>query len=299
MTEKLVELYKRNFPYLKADEDTARNLFSNKDNKVFERYNRFGELIAASVIYRNTIIMLAVDEKYRDHGIGSALLELSEDYIKNAGFDKVVFGVGASDYLAPGVPSSEKLVDVTGSYPDKPWESIDNSGREFLKKRGYVHKSDGNIFDMDLCFDDVEPYEISVRDTVDGVTYRFAELSDKDSVIACCDSGADYFTSFYKNNELYSDGEERVFIACMEGEVVGNLLISTYGEPGTIGCVTVSPKARGKKVGTRMCIAATSYIRQKGLNTSFLSYTYSGLDKMYGAAGYRVCIYYFMAQKEL
>ncbi len=299
MTKQLVELFMRNFPYLKSGEDTAKRLLSNPDNKIFARYDRHSNLIAASVIYKNTIVMLAVDKNFRDHGIGSALLELSEEYIKAQGYDTVVFGVGAEDYLAPGVPSSEKLVDIEGAYPDKPWKDVDNIGRDFLKKRGYIHKSGGNIFDMDLCFDVVPEYNISVGDTVDGVTYRFAFPEDKDGVIACCNAGADYFANFYKSDKLYSDGDERVFVADLDGEIVGNLLISTYGEPGTIGCVTVSPNARGKKVGTRMSCAATSYIKQKGLNTAFLSYTYSGLDKMYGAAGYRVCIYYFMAQKEL
>lgn len=299
MTEQLFDLFKRNFPYLNTDEDTAKRLFSNPDNKVFARYDRFNNLIAASVIYKNTIIMLAVDEKFRGHGIGLALLELSEEYIKSQGYDKVVFGVGAEDYLAPGVPSSEKILDIDGAYPDKPWADIDNSGREFLKKRGYIHRNDGNIFDMALDFSDGLEYDISVGDTVDGVTYRLAEPSDKENVIACCNLGADYFADFYKSDELYNDGDERVLVACTETEILGALLISTYGEPGTIGCVTVSPKARGKKVGTRMSVAATSYIKQKGMNTAFLSYTYSGLDRMYGAAGYRICVYYFMAQKEL
>lgn len=299
MTQQLFDLFKRNFSYLRTDDDTAKNLFSNKDNKVFARYDRFGNLIGASVIYKNTIVMLAVDEKYRGHGIGSALLDLSEGHIKDNGYEKAVFGVGASDYLAPGVPSSEKLIEIEGAYPDDTWTDIDNSGRDFLIKRGYVHKNDDNIFDMALRFDGVPPYDISVGDTIDGVTYRLAELSDKDGVIACCSEGADYFTGYYKDDKLYKDGEERVLVACMNGEVVGNLLISTYKELGTIGCVTVSPKARNKKIGTRMTVAATSYIRQKGFSTAFLSYTYSGLDKMYGEAGYRVCIYYFMAQKEL
>ncbi len=300
MTEQLFNLFKRNFPYLKISESAAKTLLSNKDNKVFARYDQFNNLIGASVIYKNTIIMLAVDKKFRNHGIGLALLELSEEHIKNSGYDKVIFGVGASDYLAPGIPSSEKIVDIEGAYPDKPWPDIDNSGLEFLKKRGYIHKSNGNNFDMDLCFDDVPEYDISVNDSIDGVTYRFADLNDKDGVIACCNAGAEYFTNFYKSDKIYCEGNNRVFVADMDGEVVGNLLIDTSsGEPGIIGCVTVSPRARGKKVGTRMCIAATSYIRENGFNTAFLSYTYSGLDKMYGSAGYRVCIYYYMAQKEL
>lgn len=298
MTQQLVDLFKRNFPYLNVDEGTAKTLLGNTDNKIFARYDREGQIIGASVIYKNVIVMLAVDKSYRGHGIGSALLDLSERFIKNSGGTGVVFGVGASDYLAPGVPTCIKPVEQELT-PDCLWQGLDNYACEFLAKRGYVHKNNANIFDMDMIIEDDTRFDIAVGDTVDGVNYRLASPSDKERVIACCNAGADYFASFYKNDELYNQGNERVLVADLNGEIVGNLLISTYGEPGTIGCVTVSPKARGKKVGTRMSIAATSYIKEKELKRAFLSYTYSGLDKMYGAAGYKICVYYFMAQKEL
>ncbi len=298
MTQQLYDLFKRNFPYLNVGENAAKNLLSNPENKVFARYDRNGNLIAASVIYKNVIIMLAVDKIHREHGIGSALLDLSESYIKSNGGTKVVFGVGASDYLAPGVPTCVKPVEQD-LCPDCLWEELDNYGCEFLSKRGYSHHSNGNIFDMDMIIEDDMQFGVSVGDTVDGVTYRLATPADKEGVIACCNAGADYFTNFYKSDELYNGTNECVLVAETGGEVAGNLLIATHGEPGTIGCVTVSPKARGKKIGSRMSVAATSYIKEKGLKRAFLSYTYSGLDKMYGAAGYKICVYYFMAQKEI
>lgn len=297
MTQQLCDLFKRNFSYLNVDEDTAKKLFSNPENKVFARYDRNWNLIAASVIYKNVIIMLVVDEIHRGHGIGSALLDLSESYIKSSGHEKVVFGVGASDYLAPGVPTCVKPIEQELT-PACLWQGLDNYACEFLTKRGYLHHNDSNIFDMDMIIDDESSFGVAVGDTVDGVTYRLATPTDKEGVAACCNAGADYFTNFYKSDELYNGTNECILVAETGGEIVGNLLISTYSEPGTIGCVTVSPKARGKKIGSRMSIAATSYIKEKGIKRAFLSYTYSGLDKMYGAAGYKICVYYFMAQKK-
>ncbi len=296
MTQALYDLFKRNFGYLHTDESTAKKLLSNPENKIFTRCDRNGNFIAASVVYKNVIIMLCVDACHRNHGIGSALLDLSEDYIKASGFKNVVFGVGAEDYLAPGVPTFTKPIDdhvADGNL----WQGLDNYACEFLAKRGYVHANKANIFDMDMEITEDTAFSVCVGDTCDGVTYRFASCSDKQGVIDCCKAGAEYFTGFYENDELYLLGDERVFVAEENGKIIGNLLVSTYDETGTIGCVTVAPEARGKKVGSRMSIAATSYIKEKGLMRAFLSYTYSGLDRMYGAAGYGVCVYYYMAQK--
>ena len=297
MTQALYNLFKRNFGYLNTDEGTAKKLLSNPDNKVFARYDRNRNLIAASVIYKNIIIMLCVDACHRNHGIGSALLDLSEEHIKASGFEKVVFGVGANDYLAPGVPTCKKPVDEELT-EDNLWQGLDNYACEFLSKRNYAHANSANIFDMDMTISDETAFNVHVGDTWDGITYRFATEKDKENVIACCKAGAEYFAGFYLSDELYSDGgDEKVLVAEENGEVVGNLLVSTYDEIGTIGCVTVAPKARGKRVGSRMSVAATSYIKDKGLKRAFLSYTYSGLDKMYGTAGYNICVYYYMAQK--
>lgn len=43
----------------------------------------------------------------------------------------------------------------------------------------------------------------------------------------------------------------------------------------------------------------TGYLKDIGLKHASLSYTYSNLDKMYGASGYRISTYYFMGEKSL
>ena len=48
-----------------------------------------------------------------------------------------------------------------------------------------------------------------------------------------------------------------------------------------------------------MVLAGTRSLRDAGLERAFLGYTYSGLERLYGRAGYRICAYYFMAQKRL
>ena len=43
----------------------------------------------------------------------------------------------------------------------------------------------------------------------------------------------------------------------------------------------------------------TKYLRDLGYKYGHLGYTYTGLDKMYGKAGYKVTTKYFMAEKPL
>ena len=54
-----------------------------------------------------------------------------------------------------------------------------------------------------------------------------------------------------------------------------------------------------KKVGTNMVKLGTKYLRDIGMKDANLSYTYSGLDVLYGASGYEISTYYFMGEKLL
>lgn len=46
-----------------------------------------------------------------------------------------------------------------------------------------------------------------------------------------------------------------------------------------------------------MVTVGTKYLKDAGMKEAYLGYTYSGLDRMYGYAGYKICIYYMMAKK--
>ena len=81
----LYEMFKNNFPFIIRENDIALNLLSDTNNKVIEKKNDDGELIGVSVINKNTIYMLCVNEKYRRKGIGNELLKKSEDYILSNG----------------------------------------------------------------------------------------------------------------------------------------------------------------------------------------------------------------------
>ena len=47
-----------------------------------------------------------------------------------------------------------------------------------------------------------------------------------------------------------------------------------------------------------MVMLGTKYLKDIGLRNANLSYTYSGLDNLYGYSGYRISCYYMMAKKK-
>jgi predicted N-acetyltransferase YhbS len=147
--------------------------------------------------------------------------------------------------------------------------------------------------------------EYEVGDTVDGICYRFASEDDREQVWACTDAAYEEFTQYYKNEGLYRGAgvqNPKVLIATDGDEVVGTLIVSleTEGQGlGSVGCTTVKPSHQGRHIGVNMVTIGTKYLKDVGMKEAYLGYTYSGLDHMYGYAGYKVCIYYMMAKKSL
>ena len=298
---KYYEMFRRNFPFIVREEKEVLKIINNPENKIIE-VNDGDDLIGVSIINKNTIFMLCVDEKYRNKGIGNQLLIDSEKYIKENGYNTVNVGVG-DFYLMPGIPMATKLFDEQLK-EDQIYNNVNDDAYLFFSKRGYYHSwEDANCFDMRADLDNVDFPSNSIGDTIDGITYRFATLSDIPEIIKCTDDAEQSFSKYYKNEKLYSiDSNQRVLIATSNNEVCGTLIISIETEAkglGSVGCTTVSHKYRGKHIGVNMVVLGTKYLKSLGLKNGYLGYTYSGLDKMYGYAGYKICIYYSMAKKQL
>lgn len=299
---KYYEMFRKNFPFIVRDERESLKIINNTENKIIEAKDDNGNLIGVSIIHKNTILMLCVDKEYRNRGIGSMLLNDSEKCIFKKGYDKVSIGVG-DDYLMPGVPMSTKPYDEQLK-EDNIYDDVNNDAYNFFSKRGYSHSwKDANCFDMRTDLDTVEFPSGSIGDTIDGITYRFATASDISKILECTDDAEQSFSKYYNNEKLYSDdSRQKVLIATCNDEVCGTLIISIETEAkglGSVGCTAVSHNYRGKHIGVNMVILGTKYLKSLGLKNGYLGYTYSGLDKMYGYAGYKICIYYAMAQKQL
>ena len=298
---KYYRMFRENFPYIVREEREALEIINNPENKIIE-VNIDGKLVGLSIIHKNTILMLCVDKNYRNHGIGSKLLNDSEKYIEDKGYDVVNIGVGDS-YLMPGIPMATKSYDEVLK-EDQIYSDVDNSAYDFFLKKGYIHSwKNINCFDMRSDLDNVDFPPYSIGDTIDGITYRLATVEDIPEITKCTDDAEPSFTKYYQKEEYYDpDSKQKVLIATHNGEVCGTLFICIETEAkglGSVGCTAVSHKYRGKHIGVNMVVLGTKYLKSLGIKNGYLGYTYSGLDRMYGYAGYKICIYYCMGQKQL
>ena len=245
-----------------------------------------------------------MDKKYQNKGIGKSLLEECENTIIKNGFDKIILGVGF-DYLMPGVPTSKRY---NPSVNEKLDPLMNDIASNFFEKRGYVHSwGKYNCFDMKLKLSEFNQNEYSVGDTINDIYYRWATIDDLEKIIICADDACQFqdekFSKYYKNSALYNENNnQRVLVAIKDDKIVGTIIVSieTEGKDlGCVGCTCVLYKETHQKIGTNMVKLGTKYLKDIGLKNASLSYTYSGLDKLYGTSGYEISTYYFMGEKKI
>ncbi len=299
ISQELYALYSRNFPFTVRARESVLRILQNRENIILERRDEGERLIGASVVNKNTILMLCVVREYRGRGIGAQLLAMSEDAVRANGYDGIVVGNGF-DYISPGVPTAWRYCAAENEalYP-----GLGESASDFFKKRGYAHSWGCNCFDMRLSLDEFIEPTCSMGDIVDGVAYRWADLDDMAQICACTDDAFPEFTGFYRNEELYAAGSDQgVLVAVSGGDVVGTLIVGVEDSSlriGSLGCTTVRHAFRGKHIAVNLVNIGTKHLKDMGLKDAFLGYTYTGLDHMYGYAGYKICVYFMMAQKTL
>lgn len=334
--EELLAICERNFPFLVREKGEILRILSHSDNIILEERDEEQRLIGVSVINQNTVLLLCVDAAHRKKGIGSRLLKESERVVKETCqyTGKITVGAGF-DYLMPGVPTSKRYFAAEN---EELYQGLDKTASHFFEKRGYVHSWGGNCFDMRLPLEQFrgDRYPKCNAITIDGILYRQAALEDLDAVCACTDSAYEEFTMYYQGKELYNvcrqsgsnppfhcctQGENRgnkdcpemqpeclqnpsmVLIAVLDGEVVGTLIVTGDEDGGRrlgrLACITVRQECRGKHIAVNLVTLGTAYLKDIGMEEVYLGYTYSGLDHVYGYAGYKICVYYMMAEKEL
>lgn len=300
--EELYLLFKRNFPTIVRRKDIVENLLADKENQIFEKRTEKGKLVGVAVVNKQTVYLLCVDKKYRGKGYGNELLTKCENYVKQSGFDKIIVGVGNS-YLTPGVPTNQ-MPFVEDLKPHKLFKKIDNTAVEFFKKRGYTHSwGESNCFDMYQKLRTYKAKEYKIGDTIKGINYNWATLDDLNQIVECVTDAKESFVRHYKNEKLYNENSKNRVIVAKDGkQVVGAVIVNigTDGNKmGTLGCTAVKHSHRGNKIASIMCDMATSYFKELKFKDAFLSYTFTGLDVLYGYSNYKICVYYFMAEKKL
>lgn len=301
LTDELYSLFKRNLPCAVREEATARRILGDAANHVIERRDESGALIAAAVTHGDAIYLLCVDAAHRRAGLGSALLREAEEQLRARGVREVRVGAGA-DYLTPGVPTD--VPPYEEGLPRASAAGLSGEAQAFFMRRGYSHGwGECNCFDMSMDLSELPPDALAVDDEVAGVRYRWARPEDRAAVCACTDDAHAKFTRYYADEALYTGAAaQRALIAEAQGGVRGALIVSRETEGrgmGSVGCTAVAHAWRGRHIAANLVLAGTRSLRDAGLTRGFLGYTYSGLERLYGRAGYRICAYYFMAEKQL
>jgi len=282
MINEILTLFRKEIPEIMAGDEPIKRALSDESNHfIFRREN--DNLIGVSVINRNAIYLLLVDEAHQNNGIGTSLLQESEEYIKTNGFEKVTLGVG-KDYIMPGVP-------------------MNRNAHQFFEKHGYRHSwGDEKCIDLSMHLSDFAYNEHKLGDTIDGNLYRIANESDKEGILQCCRDADSDFEEYYMDDDLYTqDSRDPVIIAEKDGEVIAALMIGTESEEnkvGYAGCIITAPRHRGKGIATNLMKIGTSRMKDMGLGEVWLSYTYTAIEHLYSKLGYKVCMEYFVGEKE-
>ncbi len=252
-----------------------------------------------SVLHQDTILLLCVDKEHRRKGIGSGLLERSEQAVREGGYSEIRAGAGA-DYIMPGVPTARRYFEAENESLSP---MVDGTAGDFFTKRGYRHSWDCNCFDMRLPLKQFKSEKYCIGDTIGNITYRWAVPEERDKVCACTDDAYPEFTRYYQEERLYTpQNGTRVLAAVSDGEIVGTLLVGTEdtaGRTGSLSCTAVKHAFRGKHIAVNLVTVGTRYLKNSGMEEAYLGYTYSGLDHLYGYAGYKISVYYMMAVKRL
>lgn len=286
-TKEIFDLVSVCYPDIIYSPNQLKQLIACPENRLFES-RQDGKLIGVLLLRGNTVLIFCVLPVKRCQGVGSSLLSQAEACLLSQGIREIKLCQGG-EYFTPGAPMY--------SYT-----------RAFFDKRGYVHEGDENrSVDMLADLNSFTYSEHRLGDTIDGVTYRWATLQDRESTVNCAGAALQEFAEFYWDEKLYHpENPERVLIATIpstEGEIVcGALLVDFSGiQPGigTVGCTSVAPQYSGRGIATNMVRLATGQIKEAGLKKAFLSYTYSEIVHMYGRSGYEICMRYYMGKKQL
>lgn len=294
ITDKHIEIINECLPYIEIGKWQLRKLNDPK-TRVFEHFEK-DELVGFGAVKDSCILFLGVKKENRCQGIGTSILRKCEEYVKSEGYKSIrVSG------LTIGVPTSISEFGYTYDL-SKIKEGIDDKAHKYFKGQGYKSAwKDEDPFDMDMDLSDLES-DYKLGDTIGLYSYVRAKEDELEKVKECVGSASKEFVKYYDSDHYFKGNDSIILCAkTKDGEFAGALIVSTHDEEekiGSIGCMAVSPKFRHQGIATVLSIVGTNYLKSIGLKKSFLSFTHSGLERIYEKTGYKISIMYFMATKK-
>lgn len=232
------------------------------------------------------IVCIFVHPEYQRKGVGTHLLNNTVSSMKSHGVKSIQTGVSVGEYFWPGVPTNLQ------------------SAIQFFKKN---HWSQGEenidmLLDLKDYYSPPGTYEKLDKEVV-------ISILGKNQLKQLLDFVGMNFPDWrkYYEKELDQNNYKNILVAANKsGEIYGAMILFTEhflwkkminGKVGGFGALGVKETARGKGIGLALSAKATEQLKQRGMNYSFLGWTY--LAGWYGKLGYNVWRRYNMFQIDI
>lgn len=257
--------------------------------------------IIQKYLNKGWISLIYVGQKYRKNGIGSLLLEKSEEELKKLGVTSISIGSDIHNFF-PGVPNDfDNLTDV------------------FLRKRGYNVSYYTHDLVKKLTKEDIIKYQsynenkyLENGEVVE-VILRYATINDKEELLDFfkrCFYGRwyDECIEYFENNQI----QKEYLLAIVNNKIVGFLRVnnqlideisynlnwsSRFNKLVGIGPLGVDPTYRSRGIAKMLLYYSISDSSKNGYTEAMIDWT--GLVTYYQKFGYEIWKCYQYANKNI
>lgn len=234
---------------------------------------------------------ILVDSEYRNHGIGSTLLQKAEAAFKEKGVQKVLLGRDPWHYFS-GIPEEFNQV------------------KEWFVKRGYSYSK--TVYDLHR--NDYEPNKEESLPHFEGVTFRLLSLEEADKFVSFLHHSFPGRWEYEAIHYFWCGGTGREFVVLeKEGQIIGfcrlndsksaQIAQNVYWAPlfstelGGIGPLGIDRRFRKHGYGLAIVQAAIYFLHQRGVQNIVIDWT--ELVDFYAKLGFNVWKSYGQYEKQL
>lgn len=277
MYQNLFELYLKCFPSYPVTQELFFDLLQPEKAHIIQKLIS-GKLVGFSMIHGGSISLLCVDQKFRRQGIGTELLSVSEQYIKDLGATRIYLGRGKY-YLLQGVPTD-------------PEETV-----QFFKNRGY--SASWTSTNMQLNLKAFSSVDLQIPKAPTDVVYRFATQEDRTSLFEAIQDAKKEWKKVF---EVCADP---IYLAVKDGKVIGFEVLSPNGgrfgskleKVGCVGCVGMVHSEREKGIGRQMVVNGIDWLKSQ--NCTSIELRYVEIVNWYRKIGFKPTRLQWMGEKSL
>ncbi len=274
-----------------AEDELRSHLFNATLHLVAERDGRRLGFLAALIDDSTTAVILAllVEKQDQRQGVGSALLERTQEMISNAGANKILVGSGGrSDYFWPGVPTG--LHSAWPFFARHGWRQQERCADLLLDLREYRR-------------------QIWIEERLK-LTDVHLQVATREQGEATCRFQKEHFPAWlgYYASAITNEQFESILLARKaDGQIVGSVMLTSCGavswtndlgrQCGAINVLGVDPVEQGRGIGMALADRAATLLRNRGCSSCLIGWT--DLVSWYGKLGAKVWGEYRIVSKAL